>query len=211
MSKVLILGGYGYFGKRIAHLLTRHNVPVIIAGRDAEKVGILARTLPAGLAETAVFDARQTLSAQLKALSPTVVINTCGPFQTSDYAVAETCIKHGTHYIDLADARDFVTNIRTLDGRAKGNNVAVISGASTVPGLTSAVIEHLRPQFSAIDSLDFGIAPGQKAERGLATTQAILGYVGRKLKPCAGYETRYGWQSASAKISGNRQSPDGEL
>ena len=194
MSKVLILGGYGNFRKRIAHLLTRHNVPVIIAGRDADKAGMLARTLPAGLAETAVFDARQTLSAQLKALSPTVVINTCGPFQTSDYAVAETCIKHGTHYIDLADARDFVTNIRTLDGRAKGNNVAVISGASTVPGLTSAVIEHLRPQFSAIDTLDFGIAPGQKAERGLATTQAILGYVGRKLKPCAGYETRYGWQ-----------------
>jgi short subunit dehydrogenase-like uncharacterized protein len=123
MSKVLILGGYGYFGKRIAHLLTRHNVPVIIAGRDAEKVGILARTLPAGLAETAVFDARQTLSAQLKALSPTVVINTCGPFQTSDYAVAETCIRHGAHYIDLADARDFVTSIPTLDGEAKGNTL----------------------------------------------------------------------------------------
>jgi uncharacterized protein YbjT (DUF2867 family) len=46
MSKVLILGGYGNFGKRIAHLLTRHNVPVIIAGRDADKAGILARTCP---------------------------------------------------------------------------------------------------------------------------------------------------------------------
>ena len=44
------------------------------------------------------------------------------------------------------------------------------------------------------NSLEFGIAPGQKAERGLATTQAILGYVGKKLKRCAGYETRYGWQ-----------------
>jgi hypothetical protein len=74
------------------------------------------------------------------------------------------------------------------------NNVAIISGAGTVPGLTSAVIEHLRPQFSEIDALEFGIAPGQKAERGLATTQAILGYVGKKLKRCAGYETRYGWQ-----------------
>ena len=167
MSKVLILGGYGNFGKRITRLLARQNIPVIISGRDATKARILAQTLPGGLAEIAIFDIKQALSAQLKALAPTVVINTCGPFQTSDYAAAETCIKHGAHYIDLADGRDFVTNIHALDGKAKRNNVAVISGASTVPGLTSAVIEHLRPHFSAIDSLDFGIAPGQKAERGL--------------------------------------------
>jgi len=194
MNKVLILGGYGNFGKRIARLLTRQNIAVIISGRDANKAKILVQALPDGLAEMAVFDVRQTLATRLSELAPTVVINTCGPFQTSDYAVAETCIEHGVHYIDLADGRDFVTNIPILDGRAKRNNVAVISGASTVPGLSSAVIEHFRSQFSEIDSLDFGIAPGQRAERGLATTQAILGYVGKKLRPCAGYETRYGWQ-----------------
>jgi hypothetical protein len=71
----------------------------------------------------------------------------------------------------------------------------VISGASTVPALSAAVIERFLPGFSAIDSMTFGIAPGQKAERGLATTQGILSYVGKKLKPCAGYETRYGWQN----------------
>ena len=194
MNKVLILGGYGNFGKRIARLLTRQNIAVIISGRDANKAKILVQALPDGLAEMAVFDVRQTLATRLSELAPTVVINTCGPFQTSDYAVAETCIEHGVHYIDLADGRDFVTNIPVLDGRAKRNNVAVISGASTVPGLSSAVIEHFRPQFSEIVSLDFGIAPGQRAERGLATTQAILGYVGKKLRRCAGYETRYGWQ-----------------
>ncbi len=194
MNKALILGGYGNFGKRIARLLTRQNIAVIISGRDANKAKILVQALPDGLAEMAVFDVRQTLATRLSELAPTVVINTCGPFQTSDYAVAETCIEHGVHYIDLADGRDFVANIPILDGRAKRNNVAVISGASTVPGLSSAVIEHLRPQFSEIDSLDFGIAPGQRAERGLATTRAILGYVGKKLRPCAGYETRFGWQ-----------------
>jgi len=194
MNKVLILGGYGNFGKRIARLLTRQNIAVIISGRDANKAKILVQALPDGLAEMAVFDVKETLATRLSELAPTVVINTCGPFQTSDYAVAETCIEHGVHYIDLADGRDFVANIPILDGRAKRNNVAVISGASTVPGLSSAVIEHFRPQFSAIDSLDFGIAPGQRAERGLATTQAILGYVGKKLRRCAGYETRYGWQ-----------------
>jgi prephenate dehydrogenase len=46
MSRVLILGGYGNFGKRIARLLTRHNIAVIVAGRDADKAKLLARTLP---------------------------------------------------------------------------------------------------------------------------------------------------------------------
>jgi hypothetical protein len=192
--KVLILGGYGNFGKRIARLLTRKGIVVIVAGRDGAKAAALAKVLPPGLAEVAVFDAKSDLLPQLMKLKPLVVINTCGPFQNADYGIARACIAGGVHYIDLADGRDFVTGITRLDVDAKERNVAVISGASTVPALSSAVIEHFLPEFSAIDSLTFGISPGQKAERGLATTQGILSYVGKKLKPCAGYETRYGWQ-----------------
>jgi hypothetical protein len=196
MNKVLILGGYGNFGKRIAHMLTRQNIHVIIAGRDHAKAQSLLNTLPSSHSEIAVFDVKKNLPEKLQVLKPAVVINTCGPFQTSDYSISKTCITHAIHYIDLADGRDFVTEITALDAEAKSHDVAVISGASTVPGLTSAVIEHYLPQFSEIDSLQFGIAPGQKAERGLATTQAILGYVGKKLKPCAGYPVRYGWQDS---------------
>jgi hypothetical protein len=192
--KALILGGYGNFGKRIADLLTRKGVAVVIAGRDAAKAEAAAKTLPPQLTEHAACDAKLDLARHLALLKPSVVINTCGPFQNSDYGIAETCITGAVHYIDLADGRDFVTGITTLDAEAKKQNVAVISGASTVPALTCAVIENLVPRLREIDSLKFGIAPGQKAERGLATTQAILGYAGRKLKPCAGYEMRYGWQ-----------------
>jgi hypothetical protein len=198
--KALILGGYGNFGKRIAELLTRKGVAVVIAGRDAAKAEAAARTLPAQLTEHAAFDAKSDLAKHLVLLKPGVVINTCGPFQNSDYGIAETCIAGAVHYIDLADGRDFVTGITTLDAAAKKQNVAVISGASTVPALTCAVIEDLAPRLREIYSLTFGIAPGQKAERGLATTQAILGYAGRKLKPCAGYETRYGWQDLYLQV-----------
>jgi hypothetical protein len=193
--KVLILGGYGNFGKRIAHLLTRKGVAVIVAGRDGAKAAALANVLPPKLVDMAVFDAKSDLLARLEILKPLVVINTCGPFQNADYGIARACIAGGAHYIDLADGRDFVTGITQLDAYSKERNVAVISGASTVPALSAAVIERFLPQFSAIDSLTFGIAPGQKAERGFATTQAILSYVGKKLKPCAGYKTRYGWQN----------------
>ena len=35
-------------------------------------------------------------------------------------------------------------------------------------------------------SLRYGISPGQKAERGLATTEGILTYVGKPLRAFAG-------------------------
>ncbi len=196
MNKVLILGGYGNFGKRIARALVMHGVPVIIAGRSHEKAESFNHTLPSALSSIAVFDVKHDLSAQLKTLKPVVAINTCGPFQTSNYNVAQACIEAGVHYIDLADGRDFVTGINTLDQQAKQKSVVVISGASTLPGLSSAVLEKYKDEFSEIESLVFGISPGQRAQRGLATTQAIMTYVGKPLKVFAGINTPvYGWQN----------------
>ena len=45
------------------------------------------------------------------------------------------CIAAGAHYLDLADARDFVARIGTLDAAARAAGVAIISGASSVPAL----------------------------------------------------------------------------
>ena len=192
LNPVLILGGYGNFGKRIATALSRHNVPVIIAGRDWNRAEALAAALQGARAFR--LDINQDFLATLKLEKPSVVVHTCGPFQGADYSVAKACIEAGVHYVDLADGRDFVREFRGLDADAKAAGVTLISGASTVPGLSSAVLAHFRPRFSRLDRLDFGISPGQKAERGLATTRAIMSYVGRRLRPFAGHPRAYGWQ-----------------
>lgn len=193
-NAVLILGGYGNFGKRIATALANKNIPVIIAGRNESKARALADIL-GDTASIAAFDVNTSLTEQLATLKPRVVVNTCGPFQTSDYHVAEICMKHGVHYIDLADGRAFVTNITRLNDKAKAAGARVISGASTVPGLSSAVLEHFKHEFSEIDFLKFGIAPGQQAERGLATIRGIMTYVGKPLAPFRSIkDTVYGWQ-----------------
>jgi len=192
---VLILGGYGNFGKRIAEALAQDNIPIIIAGRNEAKAKALAAALP-GPGKTAIFDIRTDLNDQLAAYRPSVVINTCGPFQDADYAVAEACIAHGIHYIDLADGRDFVAGINTLNTDALSAGVSVVAGASTVPGLSSAVLAHFDKEFGRIDNMRYGINPGQKTERGLATTQGIMSYIGKPIKPFKGQARKtYGWQN----------------
>lgn len=199
MNQVLILGGYGNFGSRIATALVKDNIPIILVGRERQKAEALHNKLKKSNAENlmsvAIFDANKELNKQLNILKPTVVINTIGPFQTANYSIAKTCIQNHIHYIDLADARDFVSGITRLDSLAKKNNVLIVSGASTVPGLSSAVLDHYKNHFATIDSLIYGISPGQKAPRGLATTESILTYLGKPLKPWNNpYQKCFGWQ-----------------
>jgi len=198
-GEVLILGGYGNFGKRIARALSRHGVPVIVAGRDLAK----ARTLAAELPQTraVAVDIHGDFAGVLARERPVVVVHTCGPFQGADYSVARACAGAGVHYVDLADGRDFVRDFGpALDAEAKAAGVVLVSGASTVPGLSSAVLTHYAPHFQRLDGVDFGISPGQKAERGLATTRAIMSYVGRPLRPFAGHAKPYGWQDLHSQV-----------
>ena len=46
-----------------------------------------------------------------------VLVHAAGPFQGQDYAVAELCIRHGVHYLDLADDAAFVRGIDRLPMR----------------------------------------------------------------------------------------------
>ena len=192
---VLILGGYGNFGKRIAEALARHQVPIVIAGRNAEKATALQQSLNRPNVQSACFDINSGLDQTIRTIKPSVVIDTCGPFQSRNYHVAECCMRHRAHYIDLADDREFVAGISKLNAQARENSIAIISGASTVPGLSSAVLESFKPEFALIDKLNYGISLGQKTERGLATTQAILSYVGKRFQSFPGDRGgAYGWQ-----------------
>jgi hypothetical protein len=132
----------------------------------------------------------------LKKLKPDIVIHTSGPFQEQGYEVAEACIRNGVHYIDLADGRKFVARIDGLDAAATVAGVLVVSGASTVPGLTSAVLSKYEGEFEALEAVDFGIATAQKTTRGLATVKAVLGYAGKPFKTQIGGQMRdvHGWQ-----------------
>lgn len=197
---VLILGGYGVFGQRIADALCQRSIHVIINGRRSAPAEALRQRLlehhPKAMVSLAVFDVNHDLADQLNRLKPQVVIHTCGPFQGQDTQIASTIINTGIHYIDLADGRDYVQNMAALDAAAKAHQVTAITAASTVPALSSAVLAQLRDQtnISRFEQVRMGITPGQKTPRGLATTQAVLSYLGRRLQPWPGMASPcYGW------------------
>lgn len=197
MIRVLIIGGYGNFGSFIASRLAREdNIQLIIAGRDEEKARNYAAKLQAkNKPESARIDINNGLSASLDAIKPNVVIHTSGPYQGQSYHVAEACINQGCHYIDLADARSFVAGITQLDKQAKEKGVLVCSGASSVPCLTSAVIDKYIGEFKRLEKIEYAIATAQLTNRGLATTSAALSYAGKPFKTLINGKMKdvYGW------------------
>ena len=203
MYKVLILGGYGNFGKRIAEILAMNsNTLLLIAGRNLLKAEYVCHALgqqnTGGIYQATELDIYASdFKQKLIDLSPDLVIHTSGPFQGQDFRVPLACIASDCHYIDLADDRRFVCDITELDSKAKEKGLLIVSGASSVPGLSSTVIDHFADDFTDLDSIYIAIAPGNKAERGEATVRGILSYTGHAYKTMqAGHWVdTYGWMS----------------
>tara|TARA_A200000113_G_scaffold218393_1_gene225870 strand:- start:97 stop:1188 length:1092 start_codon:yes stop_codon:yes gene_type:complete len=198
-KRILIIGGYGNFGSFISRTLAKEdNICVIVAGRSIEKAQALADEING---EAAQLDIKAGFAEALTRLKPDIVIHTSGPFQAQGYDVAKACIEAGAHYIDLADGREFVEGITALEKTAKDKGVFVISGASSVPCLTSALVDHYKGEFETLESLDYGITTAQKTARGLATTAAILTYTGKPIPTLIdGTVTDiYGWQGLHAR------------
>jgi saccharopine dehydrogenase-like NADP-dependent oxidoreductase len=200
--RILILGGYGQFGSRIAATLAGdRDLHVIVAGRDPVKaeaaVAAFRRQGARAALTAAAFDIDRDLQRQLQALQPQLVVHTAGPFQRRDYAVARAALACGAHYVDLADGRAFVAGFDALDEAACRAGRWAISGASSVPGLSAAVVEAHLHRFARLERVESGISPGNRTPRGLATTRAILGYVGKSFSILReGRQRRvHGWQS----------------
>ena len=185
--RLLVLGGYGTFGGRVVRLLcTEPSLSLIVAGRSLAKAEAFCRTLaPGAQREAAAVDRDGDLEQAFQALEPDIVIDATGPFQMygeNPYRVVEAAIAAGAHYLDLADGSGFVRGITQFDYEAKVQGLAVLSGVSSFPVLTSAAARLLARDLEHVDAITAGIAPSPFASYGLNVIRAIAGYAGQPVK-----------------------------
>ena len=202
MKSVVVLGGYGNFGLRIVEALAREpHTRVFVAGRDLKRATAVAQEL-GGMTEPLRLDAHAgDFTAELRKAGASLVVHTAGPFQGQNYSIPQACVAAGAHYIDLADGRGFVCGITALDSEAKLNGTLVVSGASSVPALSSAVVDALGAQFASIESIDHGISAGARPP-GKATMDGVLAYAGKPFKQWRDGQWRQvrGWQDLTRRL-----------
>ncbi len=183
---ILILGGYGTFGGRIVGLLEDEpRLTLIVAGRSLAKASSFcksrarakARLVPAAFDRDSYAAADWPLTGRMFLSMPAV------PFQAygeERYRVIETCLAQGVNYLDLADGSDFVAGISTYDAAARTAGRYVLSGVSSFPVLTAAVVRHLSRDMARIDTIRGGIAPSPYAGVGQNVIRAIARLRGPK-------------------------------
>ena len=201
-SKILVIGGTGHFGARISRRLARlPSVEILISSRGAAKAELLAQEIKlahtnATVTGVALDQKSAAFDTDIRRLAPFAVIHTAGPYQGQDYRVAKACIDVRCHYIDLADGRNFVNNFKVLNYEARRNGVLLVSGASTLPGISTAVIDDLKSRMKRITGIAISIAPAHQTPRGAGTVAAVLSYCGQPFKTLKDgrWETTYGWQ-----------------
>jgi hypothetical protein len=95
--------------------------------------------------------------------------------------------------MDLADGSDFVKGIRQFDQEARAKQIHILSGVSSFPVLTAAVVRKLSQDMTCVNTIKGGIAPSPYAGVGLNVIRAIASYAGKPVslvrngKPAGGY------------------------
>jgi Domain of unknown function (DUF4166)/Saccharopine dehydrogenase NADP binding domain len=183
--RMLIVGGYGTFGGRTVELLESDpRLTLIVAGRSLAKARAYCakRAAASAMLEPAHFDRTGDLGAQIERLKPDVLLDASGPFQdygADAYRLVEAAIDARVHYLDLADGAGFVSGVSAYDARAREAGIYVLSGVSSFPVLTAAVVRRLSEGVTRVDDIAGGIAPSPFAGVGENVIRAIAGYAGQ--------------------------------
>lgn len=199
LARVVVVGATRVFGQRLARRLARWpDVSLVLAARGHSRLQDLRQALKetgaANPVEIAVLD--REAPAGLAALQPWAVVDCAGPFQTSDHRLAKAALEAGSHYLDLADGRAFVAGfVDALDAPARLAGRSAVTGASSSPALSHAVITHIGRGWRRIDRIEAAIAPGARAPRGASVVRAALSWVGQPVRVFVegAWRVRAGW------------------
>lgn len=166
MRTLLVLGGTGVVGRRIARLARAHGV--------AERV--LAGSRSARGADAIEVDLSDAHSLGRALRGVDAVINAVGPFEYDPRPLVRACAEHGRHYVDIAETERFIEAVRA---EAQGASIAAVSGASTVPGLVTVLAQALASRRTARVRAYLSVGTGNEASTTLLAS--MLAPVGRRM------------------------------
>jgi saccharopine dehydrogenase-like NADP-dependent oxidoreductase len=149
-KKILLLGEYGAFTRRIDCALSRFpDIECVIGVADAGRRARLERE--AGHAVVAVPHDPHSIRRALEGIF--AVINTRGPFVAKNYMVAEQCAECGVHYVDPADSNEYVNGLGRLARKAEKHGSLIVTGAAAAPTVSALLVDMLAPEFDHIHEI----------------------------------------------------------
>lgn len=165
---LLIYGANGYTGALTANMAVEQGMRPILAGRSAQAVAELAAVLQL---EHRVFSLDDPAAVDAGIAGVKVVLHCAGPFSRTARPMADACLRHGVHYLDITGEIPVFEELATLDRRAKEAGIMLLPGAGFDVVPSDCLAALLARQMPDAKRLVLAIGPvGGAMSHGTATT-----------------------------------------
>ena len=174
---VLLYGATGYTGALIARAAAGRDLPLVLAGRDGERLQKVGQELGCP-ARVASLDEGRALRAALADIG--VVVNAAGPFASTARPLVEACLETGAHYVDVSGEVDAIDAVAAYDGAARDAGIMLMAGAGFDVVPSDCLVARVKRRLPKANHLMIGIAGLDLVSRGSART--ILQQLGRGVR-----------------------------
>ena len=206
--RILIVGGYGVFGRLLAReLLATTRASLILAGRDLRRATAACRELgAAGCVAPLALDLADSAALGRAARGCFAVACTAGPFQTLDPRLPAVAVGAGAHWLDIADHVGWVLPLlhdRRLDDAATAADLVVIPGLSSVPALSGALVRWCHERWPDATQGRVTLFIGNRNHKGAGAIASALGAGFGDPRPVQlplGRRTAYRFESPDAAL-----------
>ncbi len=161
MSRIVVLGGRGFFGGAAVTLLRdRGRAPLTPARGDADagSVESLRRYLRPG----------------------DIVLDAAGPFQDRSMALVDAATEVGADVVDISDSLDYAVAVEAMRGRIEASGVRVLNCCSSVSAVSAAMVEASGIEDPRGVAVCLVPASGETSTRG--TAGSVLRSVGGEIR-----------------------------
>lgn len=153
--KTLFYGITGYTGELILEEAKRQQFQAIIAGRNEEKVKILAERF--GLSYR-VFDLDDAAVLDTQLSDIDLVLHCAGPFHFTATPMIEACLRNNSHYLDLSGRVEGFEEAYLLHEKAVLQKVMLMPGVGFDVVPSDCLVAHLHQQLPDATHLTLAIA-----------------------------------------------------
>ena len=168
-SRLIVYGSTGYTGKLIAELAVKQGLPVVLAGRNAEKLKAQSEVLGGVEWQQASLEDAESLDRLLG--GGDVVLHCAGPFFRTYKQMAAACLRNGAHYLDITGEIDVFEGLASMSSEFEKAGLMAMPGTGFDVVPTDFVASELAAQLPDATELELAfMTKGTRASHGTASS-----------------------------------------
>jgi hypothetical protein len=166
VKRLIVLGGFGFFGRVVMELLRADGLAPLVGSRRASAEVRLDVENP------------ESLRAALR--PGDLVVDTIGPFQERSTALVEAAIEVGFDVIDISDSLGYAEKIFGLRDRIDAAGIRVLTACSSISAISAALL-RMSEIAEPVRATGF-LAPAVRYAAYRSTQASLLHSVGRPVR-----------------------------